>query len=208
MIKKYLSLVLASSLILGFTAKTGAQPLLEESRPDPVVAQAINTFLNPTPPPAVVIEVTESRFDIEQREKREAEERAEKARKLALGQQKAKDSAVAKAKQKNVPKPTPEVKTYAEVLPAPGGCMDWMAQAGIVDKDSAYKLIMRESGCNPNARNKSSNACGIGQQLPCGKWAHQWNDPVGGMIDMQGYVLARYGSWANALAHSYRFDWY
>ena len=91
---------------------------------------------------------------------------------------------------------------------AAGGCQDWMNQAGITDTANAYELIMRESGCNPNAVNKSSGACGIGQQLPCGKWSHTWNEPVGAMIDMQGYVMARYGSWANAVAFHNRMNWY
>lgn len=94
------------------------------------------------------------------------------------------------------------------VAPVTGDCRSWMAQAGITDMANAYTLIMKESGCNPNAVNASSGACGIGQQLPCGKWPHQWNDPVGGMIDMQSYVMARYGSWANALAFHRRMNWY
>ena len=89
-----------------------------------------------------------------------------------------------------------------------GTCWDWMARAGITDQANAYKLIMRESSCNPNAVNRYSGACGIGQQLPCGKWEHQWNDPVGAMIDMQKYVFSRYGSWANALRFHYAHNWY
>lgn len=89
-----------------------------------------------------------------------------------------------------------------------GTCQDWMKQAGIVDTANAYELIMRESSCNPNSVNKSSGACGIGQQLPCGKWEHKWNDPVGGMIDMQKYVLSRYGSWANAVSFHNAHHWY
>lgn len=80
-----------------------------------------------------------------------------------------------------------------------GSCMDWMKAAGITDITSAYQIVMHESGCNPNSVNASSGACGLGQQLPCGKWAHQWNDPVGGLVDMQAYVTARYGGWLQAL---------
>lgn len=87
-------------------------------------------------------------------------------------------------------------------------CHTWMKQAGITDPDTAYILIMKESSCNPNAVNKSSGACGIGQQLPCGKWEHQWNDPVGAMIDMQKYVFNRYGSWDNALKFHLAHNWY
>jgi hypothetical protein len=99
--------------------------------------------------------------------------------------------------------------TAPTVVAAPGGsCASWMAAAGITDTTNAYTLIMRESGCNPNAVNRSSGACGIGQQLPCGKWPHVWNDPVGAMIDMQGYVFARYGSWANAVAFHNAHNYY
>jgi len=102
------------------------------------------------------------------------------------------------------------VATPAQVAPkrVSGSCSSLMAQAGITDTANAYKLIMRESGCNPNAVNPSSGACGMGQQLPCGKWVHTWNDPIGGLIDMQNYVMSRYGSWRNALAWHYSHNWY
>jgi len=96
----------------------------------------------------------------------------------------------------------------AQASSVSGTCQDWMNQAGITDQGNAYTLIMRESGCNPNAVNKSSGACGIGQQLPCGKWSHTWNEPVGAMIDMQSYTIARYGSWANAVAFHNSHNWY
>jgi hypothetical protein len=89
-----------------------------------------------------------------------------------------------------------------------GTCAEWMSTAGITDTATAYTLIMRESGCRPDAVNPSSGACGIGQQLPCGKWPRQWNDAVGAMVDMQTYVFQRYGSWQNALAFHYRMNWY
>lgn len=113
----------------------------------------------------------------------------------------------AKEKLAQAAKLQPAVAAATTSVPS-GSCHDWMAAAGITDINNAYWLIMKESGCNPNAVNKSSGACGIGQQLPCGKWAHTWNEPVGAMIDMQGYVMARYGSWANAVAHSQAKGWY
>lgn len=104
--------------------------------------------------------------------------------------------------------PQPQVAP-APVYAAPAGnCASWMAAAGITDPATALILINKESGCNPNAMNPSSGACGIGQQLPCGKWPHAWNDPVGAMIDMQAYVIARYGSWANALAFHLSNNYY
>ena len=51
--------------------------------------------------------------------------------------------------------------------------------------------IAKESKCDPNAVNPSSGACGIGQQLPCGKWAGAWNDPV---ASLQGHVGLRSSS--------------
>lgn len=89
-----------------------------------------------------------------------------------------------------------------------GNCASWLAEAGVSDITNAIWLINKESGCNPNAINPSSGACGIGQQLPCGKWKHTWNDPVGSIIDMQEYVMNRYGSWANAVAHHQSHNWY
>jgi len=109
---------------------------------------------------------------------------------------------------KPIVQPKPVVVPYRAPVAPTGTCADWMRLAGITDPGNAIILINRESGCNPNAVNRSSGACGIGQQLPCGKWPHAWNDPVGGMIDMQSYVMARYGSWANAVAFSTSHGWY
>lgn len=94
----------------------------------------------------------------------------------------------------------------AQASPVSGTCLDWMNQAGITDQGNAYTLIMRESGCNPNAVNKSSGACGIPQALPCSKLGT--SDPVEQLRWMQNYVVRRYGSWANAVAHSTAHNWY
>ncbi len=92
-----------------------------------------------------------------------------------------------------------------------GGNKDtWLAASNIPQDQWGYAdyLVQRESGWNPNAVNSSSGACGLGQQLPCGKWAGAWNDPVAGLNGMQGYVMSRYGSWAAAVAHSQSRGWY
>lgn len=75
-----------------------------------------------------------------------------------------------------------------------------MKQAGIPEKDWGHVdyVISKESSWNPNAINPSSGACGLGQQLPCGKWPNQWNDPVGGLKDAHNYAQNRYGGWQNA----------
>lgn len=97
------------------------------------------------------------------------------------------------------PSPKPVVSYQNVTIPA-GNCADWMNGAGITDQSVAILVINKESGCNPNAVNPSSGACGIGQQYPCGKWPHAWNDPVGGLVDMQAYVYGKYGTWENAWA--------
>jgi hypothetical protein len=78
-----------------------------------------------------------------------------------------------------------------------------MEAAGISPADYVYVeyVIGRESGWNPDAVNRKSGACGLGQQLPCGKWAHQWNDPIGALIDASAYAVARYGGWRQAYLH-------
>jgi len=89
---------------------------------------------------------------------------------------------------------------------ASGTCQDWMVAAGVTDTANAYTIIMRESGCNPNAVNKSSGACGIPQALPCSKLGT--NDPVEQIKWMQNYVINRYGSWAGAVAFWNAHHWY
>ena len=92
-------------------------------------------------------------------------------------------------------------KAFAEEpLKASGSCADWMAAAGIPDIYSTHKLIINESGCNPNAVNPSSGACGIPQALPCSKIAHCGVEPVCQLQWMDQYVKGRYGSWDGALA--------
>ena len=92
-------------------------------------------------------------------------------------------------------------KAFAEEpVRASGSCADWMAAAGIPDIYSTHKLIINESGCNPNAVNPSSGACGIPQALPCSKIAHCGVEPVCQLRWMDQYVKGRYGSWDGALA--------
>lgn len=104
------------------------------------------------------------------------------------------------------------VPVVQPIIQPTGSCADWMTQAGIVDQVSAYALIMRESGCNPSATNPSSGAYGIPQSLPASKMASVGSDyltnPVTQLIWMAQYCAQRYGSFANALAHSYSNGWY
>lgn len=89
-----------------------------------------------------------------------------------------------------------------------GSCEQWMAQAGVNDLASARELIRRESGCNPNAVNRSSGACGIAQELPCGKSGCGLGNPVCQIKWMQSYTTSRYGSWANAVQFHNKMNWY
>lgn len=101
---------------------------------------------------------------------------------------------------------TTQVAQKAE-QPAPtvqvsGDKQSWLAASGIPQSEWGYvdSIVTRESGWNPNAVNPSSGACGLGQQLPCGKWAGEWNDPVAALQAQYGYVKARYGGYAQAVA--------
>jgi hypothetical protein len=112
-------------------------------------------------------------------------------------------------------KPIPEPPIIVQPTPvvAPTGtCAEWMTQAGITDPGNAIILINRESGCNPSATNRSSGAYGIPQSLPGSKMASAGADwqtnPVTQLRWMQGYVIARYGSWAGAVGFSNTHGWY
>lgn len=92
-----------------------------------------------------------------------------------------------------------------------GGNKDTWLAASNIPRDqwgNAEWLVQKESGWNPDAVNRYSGACGLGQQLPCGKWPGAWNDPVASLNGMHGYVMGRYGSWDAAVAHSRARGWY
>lgn len=90
-----------------------------------------------------------------------------------------------------------------------GSHIEWMQAAGISPADYQYVefIVQKESGWNPNAVNRSSGSCGLGQQLPCGKWAGAWNDPIAALRAMNGYV-ARYNGWAGAYQFWLSHHWY
>lgn len=84
---------------------------------------------------------------------------------------------------------------------ASGSKKDWLEASGIPSKywSAVNSIVSGESGWNPSAVNKSSGACGLGQQLPCGKWAGAWNDPVAALKAMNVYVN-KYDGWYGAEA--------
>lgn len=91
-----------------------------------------------------------------------------------------------------------------------GSKQDWLRASGIPESQwwAVDYIVSRESSWNPNAVNKSSGACGLGQQLPCGKWAGAWNDPVAALKAQYGYVNARYGGYPQAVAFWQANHWY
>lgn len=89
-----------------------------------------------------------------------------------------------------------------------GTCAEWMSAAGITDVASAVELIRRESGCNPNAVNRSSGACGVAQELPCGKSGCSLGDGACQVKWMDSYILKRYGSWSAAVQFHNAHNWY
>ena len=122
---------------------------------------------------------------------------------------KARQAAVEASKKSVVAQVASVIVPHAQAAPT-GSRNDWMAAAGIPNSQwgSVDYIVSRESGWNPNAVNKNGGACGLGQQLPCGKWAGAWNDPVAALKAMTSYVNARYGGWAGAVSFWKINHWY
>ena len=104
------------------------------------------------------------------------------------------------------------VKTASNPLGNPQ-CVAWLAQVGISDMASAVELQQRENGsCDPQKYNMGgSDACGLAQELPCGKSGCGLPPNADGFCQIQWmhrYVIGRYGSWAAALNHHDRMNWY
>lgn len=112
------------------------------------------------------------------------------------------------AKRSDIAQRTQNAITGTAVASASGSCADWIANAGITDIANANELIRRESNCNPYAINKSSGACGVAQELPCGKSGCSLGDGACQVKWMNNYVAVRYGSWANAVAFHNANNWY
>jgi len=112
-----------------------------------------------------------------------------------------------------IDKPTETVRATTSNVTAPvasssGSCDEWIASVGISDLASAKELIRRESGCNPYATNTSSGACGVAQELPCGKSGCSLGDGACQVRWMNTYVIGRYGSWAGAVNFHSLHNWY
>lgn len=98
--------------------------------------------------------------------------------------------------------------TGTAVASAASECATWIQEAGITDVANAIELIRRESNCNPNAVNPSSGACGVAQELPCGKSGCSLGDGACQVKWMNSYVLRRYNTWAGAVHFHNVNNWY
>jgi len=101
------------------------------------------------------------------------------------------------------PKQTPPT-----VITPTGTCASWMSAAGITDTANATRLLNWESHCNPNAVNPSSGACGLQQELPCGKSGCGLGNGACQMKWFNRYVIQRYGSMAAAVIFHIANGWY
>lgn len=132
--------------------------------------------------------------------KLDSKENQKKIEELTKQLQAKKDAATALAQA-----PKPVIRPTVAVS---GTCAEWMSAAGITDTYNATILLNKESHCNPNAVNRSSGACGLAQELPCGKSGCMLGDGACQMAWMNRYVLGRYGSWANAVQWHLSHNWY
>lgn len=109
---------------------------------------------------------------------------------------------------KTAEKPPEAAKTVVKQKVVNGSCAEMFASAGVAYTADAAELVRRESNCNPSIKNSSSGACGIAQELPCGKSGCSLGDGPCQIKWMQGYVNARYGGWSGAIAFHNANNWY
>ena len=171
-------------------------------------------------PEDLKIKMEEERKAKEEEEKRIAEEKAkadaeQKAREEAEAKKKAEELRIAQSKQVTS-------RGGTSVRAATGTKAEYQAYAknlcintyGWTENDfnCLVKLWERESNWNPNAHNKSSGAHGICQALPASKMASEGSDYMTNYKTQirwgLKYIKNRYGTPANAWAHSQQKGWY
>ena len=171
-------------------------------------------------PEDLKIKMEEERKVKEEEEKRIAEEKAkaeaeQKAKEEAEAKKKAEELRIAQSKQvtsrggtsvRTATGTKAEYQAYAKNL-----CINtygWTEN----DFNCLVKLWKRESNWNPNAHNKSSGAHGICQALPASKMASEGSDYMTNYKTQirwgLKYIKNRYGTPANAWAHSQQKGWY
>lgn len=161
----------------------------------------------------------------EQRLKEEEEKRIAEEKAKAEAEQKAKEEAEAKKKAEELRIAQSKQVTSrggTSVRTATGTKAEYQAYAknlcintyGWTENDfnCLVKLWERESNWNPNAHNKSSGAHGICQALPASKMASEGSDYMTNYKTQirwgLKYIKNRYGTPANAWAHSQQKGWY
>lgn len=133
---------------------------------------------------------SKEQYDAQVKELEEVQKKLEETEKQ-LQAKRSVQKALAAEPKKTIKKPT---------VAYTGNKETWLKASGIPESSwwAVDSIVSGESGWNPSAYNTSSGACGLGQQLPCGKWGGDWRDPVHALKSMDGYVQA-YGGWAAAV---------
>jgi len=95
---------------------------------------------------------------------------------------------------------TKKASAQSPAVTVTGNKETWLRASGIPENLwwAVDSIVSGESGWRPDAYNTSSGACGLGQQLPCGKWGGDWKDPVHALKSMNTYVQG-YGGWIKAV---------
>ncbi len=119
---------------------------------------------------------------------------------------------MAVAETASIPAP-PEPAPVAAPVASGGSCEQYLIDAGVKDMTNARELIRRENNaCDAQRYNmQGSDACGIAQELPCGKSGCGMPPNANGACQvkwMAKYVQERYGSWAGAIAFHNSHNWY
>lgn len=96
--------------------------------------------------------------------------------------------------------PPPQSTTHEALMQAAG-----ISQA---DWPAVEKMIMMESSWDAGAVEPTTGACGLAQELPCGKSGCGGGDAVCELRWASQYVVSRYGGWTAALNFHYRNGWY
>lgn len=96
--------------------------------------------------------------------------------------------------------------------PVSKSCEEYLAAAGITDPNARELMRRENTSCDPQRYNMAgSGACGIAQELPCGKSGCGIPPNANGACQvewMADYVVQRYGSWAGAIAFHDANNWY
>jgi hypothetical protein len=166
--------------------------------------QSVNHVQQPTYEQAVLVPIQKANEAYRAEQARlEAVRVAQVAEAERVAQEQARAAQIA-----SVQVSAPSVSAPVAQVPVSGSCAQWMANAGIDDVANAMYILNRESGCNPYAWNASSGAGGLPQALPFSKMGCALGDGQCQMNWFKGYVMGRYGSFANAAAHSRATGWY